>query len=130
MAGLFHAAGQAPKFLGLILPHGLLELTAVCVAGAAGLRLGWTIIDPGDRPRGVALAEEARQAMVIVLGLVVVFAAAGIIEGFVTGSALPTFVRVGIGVAAEVGFLLYFWSGRMVTTAAVPTTGATAGLSP
>ncbi len=94
VAGLFHAAGQAPKFWGLILPHGLLELTAVCVAGAAGLRLGWTIIDPGDRPRGVALAEEARQAMVIVLGLVVVFAAAGVIEGFVTGSD-PAHVRAG-----------------------------------
>ena len=124
VAGLFHAAGQAPKFWGLILPHGLLELTAVCVAGAAGLRLGWAIIDPGDRPRGVALAEEARQAMVIVLGLIVVFAAAGTIEGFVTGSGLPTFVRVGIGVLAEVGFLTYFWSGRRTATAAPVLTGA------
>ncbi len=107
-AGLFHAAGAAPKFWGLILPHGLLELTAVCVAGAAGLRLGWALIDPGDRPRAVALVEEGRRAMVIVLGLVVVFGVAGLIEGFVTGSTLPTAARVGIGVAAEVVFLTYF----------------------
>ncbi len=107
-AGLFHAAGAAPKFWGLILPHGLLELTAVCVAGAAGLRLGWTLIDPGDRPRAAALVEEGRRAMVIVLGLVVVFGMAGAIEGFVTGSTLPTTARVGIGVAAEVLFLWYF----------------------
>ena len=73
-AGLFAAVGQSPKFWGLILPHGLLELTAVCVAGGAGLRLGWTLIDPGDRPRATALVEEGRRAMAIVLGLVVVFA--------------------------------------------------------
>ncbi|HEX7276740.1 MAG TPA: stage II sporulation protein M, partial [Acidimicrobiales bacterium] len=109
-AGLFHAAGAAPKFWGLILPHGLLELTAVCIAGGAGLRLGWTLIDPGDRPRATALVEEGRKAMVIVLGLVVVFLVAGLIEGFVTGSTLPTAARVGIGVAAEVAFLLYFVS--------------------
>jgi uncharacterized membrane protein SpoIIM required for sporulation len=118
VAGLFHAAGEAPKFWGLILPHGLLELSAVCIAGAAGLRLGWTIIDPGDRPRAVALSEEARQAMVVVLGLIVVFAAAGTIEGFVTGSTLPTVVRVGIGVAAELGFVLYFLSGGPASTRA------------
>jgi len=106
-AGLFAAAGQSAKFWGLILPHGLLELTAVAVAGAAGLRLGWTLVDPGDRPRGLALVEEGRRAVVIVIGLVAVFAAAGAIEGFVTGSALPTAVRVGIGVLAELAFVTY-----------------------
>ena len=120
-AGLFHAAGEAPKFWGLILPHGLLELTAVCVAGAAGLRLGWTLIDPGDRPRAVALVEEGRRAMVIVLGLVVVFGVAGAIEGFVTGSGLPTTLRVGIGVTAEVAFLLYFLVLGRSAHAAAPT---------
>jgi uncharacterized membrane protein SpoIIM required for sporulation len=105
--GLFAAAGQQPKFWGLILPHGMLELTAVFVAGAAGLRLGWTVIDPGDRPRGTALAEEGRRAVVIVLGLVVVFLVAGTIEGFVTGRPWPTWLRVGIGVAAEAAFLAY-----------------------
>jgi Stage II sporulation protein M len=106
-AGLFAAVGQQPKFWGLILPHGMLELTAVFVAGAAGLRLGWTLIDPGDRPRGAALAEEGRRAVVIVLGLVVVFLVAGTIEGFVTGRPWPTWLRVGIGAAAEAAFLAY-----------------------
>lgn len=105
--GLFAAAGELPRFFGLILPHGLLELTAVFVAGASGLRLGWTLVDPGDRPRGEALVEEGRRAIVIVLGLVGVFAAAGLIEGFVTGSSLPTWARVGTGVAAEAAFLAY-----------------------
>lgn len=106
-AGLFAAAGELPRFWGLILPHGLLELTAVFVAGAAGLRLGWTLIDPGDRPRGEALVDEGRRAVVIVVGLVGVFVIAGLIEGFVTGSALPTWLRVGIGVTVELAFLAY-----------------------
>jgi uncharacterized membrane protein SpoIIM required for sporulation len=106
-AGLFAAAGEQPLFWGLILPHGLLELSAVFVAGAAGLRLGWTLIDPGDRPRGEALVEEGRRAIVIVTGLVAVFAVAGLIEGFVTGAPLPTAVRIGIGVSAEALFVAY-----------------------
>ena len=116
-AGLFVAAGEAPRFWGLILPHGLLELTAVVIAGGAGLRLGWTVIDPGDRLRGEALAEEGRRAVVIVLGLVAAFGAAGLIEGFVTGSALPTVVRVGVGIAVEAAFLLYVVAqGRAAAT--------------
>jgi uncharacterized membrane protein SpoIIM required for sporulation len=106
-AGLFAAAGEQPKFWGLILPHGLLELTAVFVAGGAGLRMGWTIVAPGDRRRTVALSEDGRRAFVVALGLVAVFAVAGIIEGFVTGAPIPTWLRVGIGVLAEVTFLSY-----------------------
>jgi uncharacterized membrane protein SpoIIM required for sporulation len=106
-AGVFAAAGQSAKFYGLILPHGLLELTSVIIAGAAGLRLGWAVIDPGDRPRAIAIAEEGRRSVVLVLGVILTLLVAGIIEGFVTGSALPTAVRVGIGVAVEVAFLVY-----------------------
>ncbi|MGQ0743295.1 MAG: stage II sporulation protein M [Acidimicrobiales bacterium] len=112
-AGLFAAVDQSPRFYGLILPHGLLELTAVFVAGGAGLRLGWALIEPGDRRRSVALATEARRSVTIVLGLIAVFGVAGLIEGFVTGSPLPTWLRVGIGVAAETAFLSYvFIAGR------------------
>lgn len=104
-AGLFAAVGEQPRFWGLILPHGLLELSAVVVAGAAGLALGWSVIDPGDRPRSVALAEQGRRCLAVVLGLVVAFLVAGLIEGFVTGSALSTPVRVAIGVLAEAAFV-------------------------
>lgn len=106
-AGMFAVAGQLPKFWGLVLPHGLLELTGVFIAGGAGLKLGWTAIDPGDRTRQDALVEEGRRTMAVVLGLVLVLATAGTIEGFVTGSTLPTAVRVGIGVAGEALFLAY-----------------------
>ena len=87
--GLFAAVGEPGKFWGLILPHGLLEITAVIVAGGAGLRLGWALIDPGDRTRGRALTEEGRRSVIVILGLVFAFVTAGLIEGFVTGSPLP-----------------------------------------
>jgi uncharacterized membrane protein SpoIIM required for sporulation len=121
--GLFASVGQQAKFWGLILPHGLLELTAVIIAGAAGLRLGWTLIDPGDRTRRDALADEGRRALAIVAGLVVVFLAAGTIEGFVTGSSLPTWARVGIGAVGETVLLSWlFLRGR--AAASLGLTGA------
>jgi uncharacterized membrane protein SpoIIM required for sporulation len=105
--GLFAAAGQTPRFFGLILPHGLLEISALVIAAAAGLRLGWAIIAPGDRLRRDALAEEGRRSVVIVIGLVVAFLVAGLIEGFVTGRPWSTAVRVGIGSLVWVVFVLY-----------------------
>jgi uncharacterized membrane protein SpoIIM required for sporulation len=105
--GLMASAGRLDLFFGLILPHGLLELTAVFVAAAAGLRLGWTIVDPGRRRRGDALAEEGRTTFTLAIGLFFTLLVAGIIEAFVTPSGLPTSARIGIGVTALGAFLAY-----------------------
>ena len=99
--------GKGVLFFALILPHGMLELSAVFLAAATGLRLGWTVIDPGPRPRGQALAEEGRAAVTVALGLVVVLLVSGMIEAFVTPSPLPTWARIMIGLAAEAAFLGY-----------------------
>ena len=105
--------GRGSLFFGLILPHGLLELTAVFVAGATGLRLFWAWIEPGPRTRSRALAEEGRSAMAVALGLVVVLAVSGVVEAFVTPSPLPTWARISIGVLVETAFLTYvFTLGR------------------
>jgi uncharacterized membrane protein SpoIIM required for sporulation len=109
-AGLFVAAGEQGKFWGFIIPHGLLELSAVVVAGGAGLALGWAVIAPGERTRGVALAEEGRRAAIVVMGLMLTFVAAGFIEGFITGRGVPTPLRVAVGVAAFVAF----WSWTLL----------------
>ncbi|MEU9450802.1 stage II sporulation protein M [Streptomyces sp. NPDC048277] len=105
--GLMSSAGRLDTFLGLVLPHGLLELTAVFVAAGTGLRLGWTVIDPGPRSRRTALAEEGRAAVGMAMGLALVLFVSGAIEGFVTPSGLPTWARIGIGVVAELAFLAY-----------------------
>ncbi|WP_458244106.1 stage II sporulation protein M [Streptomyces sp. MAI_2237] len=105
--GLMSSAGRLDTFLGLVLPHGLLELTAVFVAAGTGLRLGWTLVDPGPRTRRTALAEEGRAAIGMAIGLALVLFVSGAIEGFVTPSGLPTWARIGIGVVAELTFLAY-----------------------
>lgn len=104
---------HAGHFFGLILPHGLLELTAVFVAGGVGLRLFWSWVEPGDLTRAQSLAREGRTAGTVALGLVAVLLLSGVIEAFVTPSPLPTWARVGIGVLAEAAFLAYvFVVGR------------------
>lgn len=105
--------GQGGHFWGLILPHGLLELTAVFVAGGVGLRLFWSWVEPGSLTRSQSVAREGRTAGTVALGLVAVLLVSGVIEAFVTPSGLPTWARVGIGVAAEAVFLGYvFVLGR------------------
>ncbi len=107
VGGFMVAAGKAGTFFGLVSPHGILELTAVFIAAGAGLRLGWTLVDPGGRPRAEALATEGRAAASIAVGLVLVLAVSGAIEAFVTPSPLPTWARVSVGVIAEAAFLTY-----------------------
>ncbi|WP_030816239.1 stage II sporulation protein M [Streptomyces sp. NRRL S-337] len=124
--GLMSSAGRLDTFLGLILPHGLLELTAVFIAAGIGLRLGWTLIDPGPRTRRAALAQEGRSALGVAIGLAAVLFVSGALEAFVTPSALPTWARIGIGTATELAFLLYVQvlGGRAVRA------GATGDIDP
>lgn len=107
IGGLMAAHGRTGEFWSLILPHGMLELSAVFLAAGVGLRLGWTVIDPGPRPRSRAVAEEGRAMITVALGLVFVLAVSGLIEAFVTPSPLPTWARIGIGAIAEAAFLCY-----------------------
>lgn len=120
VAALMIANDRTSLFFGLILPHGLLELTAVFVAGATGLRLFWSWVEPGPRTRLQAFAAEGRSAIAIAMGLVVVLLVSGTIEGFVTPSGLPTWARIGIGIVAESAFLAYvFVVGRRAHHAGV-----------
>lgn len=113
VGSLMHAEGRGSLFWGLITPHGLLELTAVFVAAAVGLRLCWSWIEPGPRTRLQSLAAEGRTAAGVSLGLIVVLLVSGVIEAFVTPSPLPTWARVGIGVLALAAFVVYvFTLGR------------------
>ena len=105
VGGVMIAAGKADVFFGLILPHGMLELTAIFVAAGAGLRTGWAWIAPGDLPRARSLAEAGRATAVVALGLAGVLLVSGVIEAFVTPSGLPTWARIAIGAAAEIAFV-------------------------
>ncbi|NNG96076.1 stage II sporulation protein M [Gordonia araii] len=113
VAALMIGNDRGDVFFGLILPHGMLEMTCLFVSSGIGLKLFWTWVSPGHRTRSRALAEEGRTAISIGIGLIGLLLICGIIEAVVTPSPLPTFVRVGIGLAAWLGFLAYvFILGR------------------
>src|SRR5690606_34299140 len=108
IAGAVMAAhGRADVMVLYILPHGMLELTSIFVAAAAGLHVFWAWAAPGHRSRAAALAAEGRALATVAIGLVFALALAGLVEGFVTGWSLPWPVKIGIGAAALAVFLVY-----------------------
>jgi len=84
-------------FVRYIVPHGLLELSCISIAGVAGLRLARALIDPGVRPRAEALRADARGAVLMVLGTAPWLVLAGLTEGFVTPRALPLGAAMAVG---------------------------------
>ena len=107
IGGMMAHYGELNMFFSLIAPHGLLELTSIFVAGAAGLKIFWTLVDPGPRPRTRALAEDGRALFTVAGGLVITLAVSGLIEGFVTGSTLPWGIKITIGALALAAFWVY-----------------------
>lgn len=105
VAALFANHGSALQLWTFVLPHGITELTAICIAGGAGVWLGSAIVLPGRRTRGEVLVERGREAVALLGGTVFLLVIAGIIEGFVSPSTLPGAVK--FAVAAAVALLLF-----------------------
>jgi uncharacterized membrane protein SpoIIM required for sporulation len=113
VAGLTVAAGRQGPFLELVVPHGVLELSVIAVSGAAGMTVGWALVDPGCRSRRVALAAGARKGAEIVLGTMPWFVLAGLVEGFVTPRRVGTGPAVAVGLCAGALYWgLVLWRGR------------------
>lgn len=113
-AGVFAAVGKSDVFFSYILPHGLMELTAVFIACAAGLKIFWALVSPGIRTRGQAVAAEGRSLITVALGLVLVLFVSGLVEAFVTPSSLPVWAKISIGAAVLAAYWAYVlvWGRR------------------
>ena len=113
-AAVMFAFDRGDVFVLFILPHGLLELTCIFVAGAAGLHIFWAWIAPGPRTRMDALAAAGRSLATVAIGLLLALLVSGIIEGFVTAQPWPWAVKIGIGALALAAFVFYmvFVGGR------------------
>ena len=107
VGGLMIGAGNWRGFLELVTGHGVLELSCILVAGAAGLRLGWAIVAPGYRTRGDSARREARKAVAIALGTAPWLVAAGIVEG-----NRARLAEAGLGIDLMVGLVVggIFWA--------------------
>jgi uncharacterized membrane protein SpoIIM required for sporulation len=111
-AAVMFAFDRGDVFVMFILPHGLLELTSIFVAGAAGLHIFWAWIAPGPRTRGEALAAAGRSLATVAIGLLLALLLSGLIEGFVTAQPWPWPIKIGIGALALGLFLFYMlWVG-------------------
>jgi uncharacterized membrane protein SpoIIM required for sporulation len=120
LAGAYQAADKGHIFWALVLPHGFLELIAICIAGGAGLRMGWSLIDPGDRQRLTALAEEARDAVLVIIGVIPAFGIAALIEGFVTGRTGLPIAEVALGAVVAAGYVAFLFGWRRPASRAAP----------
>lgn len=96
------------SFLAVFL-HGTLEISAIVVAGAAGLALGNGWLFPGTYSRIVSFRRGARRGLKIVVGTVPIFIVAGFIEGFVTRhTELPYFIRLGF-ILLSLAFVIFYF---------------------
>ena len=122
LAGITIQAGNFSVFLRYVVPHGILELSCFTVAGAAGIRLGWALIDPGWLTRGEALRRQARPAVAMIIGAAPCLVVAGLTEGFVTPRALPLPAALAVGLALGAAFwALIYVRGFRLARAASPT---------
>ena len=113
VAAAVHIGGYDLQFWSLIVPHGVIELSDIVIAGGTGLMLGDAILRPGSLRRGDALAAAARRAVSLATGAATLLVVAGTLEAFVSPSGLPEAAKLAIGACA--GALLYTWliaSGR------------------
>lgn len=111
LAAYFHQAGAdlAIAFWALILPHGVIELTAIFIAGAAGLLLGAALLAPGDLTRRQALRRRGAEAVRLAVGTVPLLVLAGLVEGFVTPQGfLPAGAKIVFAGMTAVGLVAYF----------------------
>jgi uncharacterized membrane protein SpoIIM required for sporulation len=111
LAGLCHMHGLDVPFWSFVLPHGVIELTAIFMAGGAGFLLATALLLPGDLPRKEALTRRGRQAGRLVLGCVPLLIVAGVIEGFFSPAHLPAWLKFVLAGLLLALLLLYLVLG-------------------
>ncbi|HET7813090.1 MAG TPA: stage II sporulation protein M [Candidatus Baltobacteraceae bacterium] len=117
LGALFTQAGFGRDFWVTIAPHGVIELTAIQIAGGAGLLIAAGVLLPGRLRRRDAIKRNAARAGVLIAGVAAMLCVAGTIEGFFSPLRFGEPVRAGVGIATAILLLLYF--GRPITRRAV-----------
>jgi uncharacterized membrane protein SpoIIM required for sporulation len=95
------------QFWAFVAPHGVIELPAIIISGAAGLLIGQALVDPGPYSRLDALRVAGREAAVIMLGVISFLAVAGIVEGFFSPALIPVTVKFVGAAGLAIAFACY-----------------------
>jgi uncharacterized membrane protein SpoIIM required for sporulation len=100
--------GLGPRALGFIGAHGPVELSAIVIAGAAGLIIGQALIDPDELPRAEALRRRSLDGVRLLVGCAPFIVLIGLVEGFVSpGDLFPGTVKVALGLLLGAAFWAY-----------------------
>lgn len=109
---LFASRGLGLEVAGWLMIHGVTEIFAVILAGAAGFHIGRAVIQPGDRPRVEAAAEAGRKAALAMAGVVIMLMFAGLLEGFGRQLVTHDVARFAIAGVTALIWGLYFYGPR------------------
>ena len=109
---LFASHGLAFELGGWLIIHGSTEFFAIILAGAAGLRIGWSVVFPGSASRLVAASEAGRVAATAMVGVVLMLFVAGLLEGFGRQLIGHDLVRYAVGTGMIALWLAYFYAPR------------------
>lgn len=108
VTAFFAGYGMGIELLANILPHGILELTAIFVCGGAGLLLGEAVVNPGELPRSQSISIKGREATQLVAGSILLLAIAGVIEGYFSFvETISTEVKLGFCIIPAVFLYVY-----------------------
>ncbi|MEH7109653.1 stage II sporulation protein M [Bacillus sp. JJ1764] len=113
LAALFWHHGKSYDFWAYIVPHGMIELTAIFIAGGAGLLMGYKLLVPGPFSRGYQLKFYALRSVQLLLGTIPLFVIAGIIEGFITPAKISLEAKYVVALLTVIGLILYIFIGKL-----------------
>jgi uncharacterized RDD family membrane protein YckC/uncharacterized membrane protein SpoIIM required for sporulation len=120
--GLYQSKGILPLIVAFVAPHGILELSAICIAGGGGLLLGSALLLPGALTRREALVVRGRRAINLIAAATLLLIPAGMLEGFVSPQGwwtLPQKLIVSGLTAVALALFLNFDRGRRSVVTAV-----------
>jgi uncharacterized membrane protein SpoIIM required for sporulation/uncharacterized RDD family membrane protein YckC len=114
--GLYASKGILPLLVAFVAPHGVLELSAICISAGGGLLIAAALLLPGDRTRRRALVENSRRAMRLIAASTLLLIVAGSLEGMVSPIPnWPLWAKLFVSAASLVLLIAYLRGGRRAT---------------
>lgn len=106
--GYMDTTSAAGNFNNFVTAHGPFELTAIVLSGAAGMRLGFSYVFTGGLARADSLRQAGREALPIMMAAIILFVLAAGIEGYISASELPYWIKATVAVSSGFTLLFYF----------------------
>lgn len=114
IAAVFWNAGKSYEFWAYIIPHGIIELTAIFIAGGAGLLMGYKLLVPGHVKRTYELKIQATRSVQLLFGTIPLFVITGIIEGYITPSTSLSFeMKYIVALITVLSLIVYILFGHL-----------------